>query len=194
MKPVGLPDPRTGRDTYAIVQLRKENIEGSTYNMVGFQTKLTYTAQEEVFRLIPGMERVEFARLGSIHRNTFIRAPEVLSPTLQLKARADLFLAGQLTGVEGYVESTAMGLLAGLNAARSLLGQPLLVPPPETAHGSLVRHLTASESKNFQPSNINFGLFPPIETKMPKKFRGQHRAEKAISSLKQWFKAEGISQ
>ncbi len=194
MKPVGLPDPRTGEDTYAIVQLRKENIEGTTYNMVGFQTKLTYAGQEEVFRLIPGMEEVEFVRLGSIHRNTFICAPEVLSPTLQLKERTDLFLAGQLTGVEGYVESTAMGILAGQNAARSILGQPLLVPPPDTAHGSLVQHLTGADKKRFQPSNINFGLFPPIEKKMPKKFRGQHRAEKASISLEQWFKAEGISQ
>lgn len=194
MKPVGLPDPRTGRDAYAIVQLRQENIEGTTYNMVGFQTKLTYPEQEKVFRLIPGMEQVEFVRLGSIHRNTFICAPEVLLPTLQLKERADLFLAGQLTGVEGYVESTAMGILAGLNAARFTLGQTLLVPPEGTALGSLIRHLTETESKRFQPSNINFGLFPSLGKKIPKKFRGQHRAEKANSSLEEWFQTEGISQ
>ncbi len=193
MKPVGLPDPRTGKDAYAIVQLRKENKEGTTYNMVGFQTKLTYSEQEKVFRLIPGMEEVEFVRLGSIHRNTFICAPEVLTPTLQLKERTDIFLAGQLTGVEGYVESTAMGILAGQNAALSLQGQSLLIPPPETGLGSLVRHLTDSSSKHFQPSNINFGLFPPLEKKMPKKFRGQHRAEKASISLEKWFKTEGIS-
>ena len=194
MKPVGLPDPRTGKDAYAVVQLRKENKEGTTYNMVGFQTKLTYPAQEKVFRYIPGMERVEFARLGSIHRNTFVCAPEVLSPTLQLQKRADLFLAGQITGVEGYVESTAMGLLAGLNAARSCMGRSLVVPPQETAHGALIRHLTESDKKHFQPSNINFGLFPPLEKKIPKKFRGQHRAEKAKKSLEEWLQAEGILQ
>jgi methylenetetrahydrofolate--tRNA-(uracil-5-)-methyltransferase len=138
MKPVGLSDPRTGRDPWAVVQLRKENREGTTYNMVGFQTKLTYSEQKRIFRLIPGMEHVEFARLGSIHRNTFVCAPLLLLPTLQLRARPDLLLAGQLSGVEGYVESTAMGLLAGINAARLACGTAPVSPPPETALGSLI--------------------------------------------------------
>lgn len=192
MKPVGLPDPRTGKDAYAVVQLRKENKEGTIYNMVGFQTKLTYPEQKKIFAMIPGMENVEFARLGSIHRNTFICAPEVLSPTLQLKENNKLFLAGQLTGVEGYVESTAMGILAGINAARKTLQKDLVIPPQDTGHGAMIQHLTGSAAKHFQPSNINFGLFPPIGKKMPKKFRGQHRAELAESSFEKWIKENGI--
>jgi methylenetetrahydrofolate--tRNA-(uracil-5-)-methyltransferase len=186
MKPVGLPDPRTGRDPYAVVQLRKENREGTTYNLVGFQTKLTYSAQQEVFRLIPGLAGVEFVRLGSIHRNTFVCGPRVLTPTLQCRARPDLLLAGQLTGVEGYVESTAMGLLAGLNAARLAGGATPLTPPPDTALGALIRHLTESDPERFQPSNVNFGLFPAWAKKTPKKLRGQYRAEQALSSLDDW--------
>jgi methylenetetrahydrofolate--tRNA-(uracil-5-)-methyltransferase len=192
MKPVGLPDPRTGRDPYAVVQLRKENREGATYNMVGFQTKLSYQAQREVFRMIPGLERVEFTRLGSIHRNTFVCGPEVLLPTLQTKNRPDLLLAGQLTGVEGYMESSAMGLLAGVNAARLLAGEKLLTPPPDTALGALISHLTTSEPKRFQPSNINFGLFPPVKLRMPKKQRGQYRAEQALKSLEEWRHATNL--
>ncbi len=192
MKPVGLPDPRTGKDPYAVAQLRKENLESTTYNMVGFQTKLTYPAQREVFRLIPGMERVEFTRLGSIHRNTFVCGPEVLLPTLQTQKRPDLLLAGQLTGVEGYVESTAMGLMAGLNASMLAKGTDPLVPPPETALGAMISHLTTTESKRFQPSNINFGLFPPIGKKMLKKMRGQYRAEKSLQSLANWRKGKNV--
>jgi methylenetetrahydrofolate--tRNA-(uracil-5-)-methyltransferase len=192
MKPVGLPDPRTGRDPYAVVQLRKENREGATYNLVGFQTKLNYQAQREVFRMIPGLEQVEFTRLGSIHRNTFVCGPEVLLPTLQTKNRPDLLLAGQLTGVEGYMESSAMGLLAGLNAARLLAGEELLVPPPATALGALISHLTTSDPKRFQPSNINFGLFPPVQLRMPKKQRGQYRAEQALKSLAKWRQEANI--
>lgn len=193
MKPVGLPDPRTGEDAYAVVQLRKENVEGSQYNMVGFQTKLTYPEQKRIFRMIPGMAAVEFDRLGSIHRNTFIRAPKVLRPTLQCDKRPDLLLAGQLTGVEGYVESTAMGLLAGINAARICQGREPVVPPPNTAHGALIRHLTNTETKHFQPSNVNFGLFPPIGKKMPKRMRGEYRATQALESLAQWQQNENIS-
>lgn len=186
MKPVGLADPRTGYDPYAVVQLRKENEEGTSYNMVGFQTKLTYPEQKRIFRLIPGMEHAEFARLGSIHRNTFVCAPLLLSPTLQLKSRPDLFLAGQLSGVEGYVESAAMGLLAGINAARLALGNAPLSPPPATALGALITHLTASDPRHFQPSNVNFSLFPAWKTKLPKKMRGQQRAETALRLLQQW--------
>lgn len=186
MKPVGLTNPYTGEDPYAVVQLRKENLEATTYNMVGFQTKLTYPEQERIFRLIPGMEKVEFARLGSIHRNTFIIAPELLQPTLQFNQRPDLLLAGQLSGVEGYIESAAMGLLAGINAARLERGDTPVTPPPETALGALIQHLTASESKNFQPSNVNFGLFPPWEKKIRKKFRGAERAKRSEAAFSKW--------
>ena len=193
MKPVGLPDPRTGEDAYAVVQLRKENVEGSQYNMVGFQTKLTYPEQKRIFRMIPGMENAEFDRLGSIHRNTFICAPKILRPTLQCDKRPDLLLAGQLTGVEGYVESTAMGLLAGINAARLALGQEPAVPPADTALGALTRHLTNTETKHFQPSNVNFGLFPPIGKKMPKRMRGEYRATQAQESLAKWIQDAEIT-
>jgi methylenetetrahydrofolate--tRNA-(uracil-5-)-methyltransferase len=186
MKPVGLADPSTGEDPYAVVQLRKENREGTTYNMVGFQTKLTYREQERIFGLIPGMEKAEFVRLGSIHRNTFILSPELLQPTLQFKLRPDLLLAGQLSGVEGYVESAAMGLLAGINAARLVKDQVLVVPPRETALGSLINHLIESNPARFQPSNINFGLFPEWEKKIRKKFRGQERAERSLAALEKW--------
>lgn len=192
MKPVGLADPKTGEDPYAVVQLRKENLEGSTYNMVGFQTKLTYPEQKKIFRLIPGLKGADFARLGSIHRNTFITAPDLLLPTLQFKTRPDLLLAGQLTGVEGYVESTAMGLLAGINVTRIAHGQQATPPPEETALGALINHLTTSESKTFQPSNVNFGLFPAWEKKIRKKFRGEERAKRSEVALEKWIKEEQI--
>ena len=187
MKPVGLPAPRTGKDPYAVVQLRKENLSGSLYNMVGFQTKLTYMEQKRIFRLIPGMEQVKFVRLGSIHRNTFVCAPELLDDTLQVTSRPDILLAGQLTGVEGYVESAAMGILAGINGARIILGKEPITPPKETALGALVNHLTNSDPARFQPSNINFGLFPPWEKKVPKRLRGSKRAQIAHSALTQWM-------
>ena len=186
MKPVGLIDPRTGQKAHAVVQLRKENNEGTLYNMVGFQTKLTYGEQKRVFRMIPGMEQAEFSRLGSIHRNTFVCGPELLLPGLQLKKRPDLLLAGQITGVEGYVESTAIGLLAGINGALLLQGENPVVPPPETALGSLITHLTASDPKRFQPSNINFGLFPNLKQRVPKRFRGEKYAERSLQALTKW--------
>lgn len=192
MKPVGLADPRTGLEPYAVVQLRKENLEGTTYNMVGFQTKLAYSEQERIFRLIPGMEKAEFARLGSIHRNTFVQSPTLLQPTLQFTARPDLLLAGQLSGVEGYVESAAMGLLAGINAARLAMGNNPVVPPPMTALGALVGHLTRSDPKSFQPSNVNFGLFPEWQTKVKKKQRGQERSHLALKALAEWQENERI--
>ena len=192
MKPVGLPDPRTAKDPYAVVQLRMEDKAGNSYNMVGFQTKLTYPEQKRIFRMIPGMENAEFVRYGSIHRNTFICAPDLLLPTLQIQDRADLFLAGQLSGVEGYIESAAIGMLAGINAARQLLGEVLIVPPDETALGSMINHLTKSEAKNFQPSNINFGLFPSWKQKVPKKFRGKRRAEMSRAALPEWNKKYSI--
>jgi len=197
MKPVGLDDPRTGRWPYAVVQLRKENKQGSLYNLVGFQTKLTYPEQKRIFRMIPGMAQADFARLGSIHRNTFVCAPLLLEPTLQVKTRQDLFLAGQLSGVEGYVESTAMGLLAGINASRMLQEKALVTPPPETAMGSLITHLTQSDPDHFQPSNVTFGLFPALEAppavegkkpqKLSKQQRGEFRAGVALQALEEWI-------
>ncbi len=186
MKPVGLRDPKTGRDPYAAVQLRMENREGSTYNLVGFQTKLTYPEQERIFRMIPGMENADFVRLGSIHRNTFVCAPDLLNQSLQLKDAPEIYLAGQLSGVEGYVESMAMGMLAGINAARSLLGKAIIPPPPQTALGALIFHLTQTNPDCFQPSNVNFGLFPAWEKKVPKKLRGEKRLESSMAALKKW--------
>lgn len=194
MKPVGLIDPRTGKESYGVVQLRKENKEGSHYNMVGFQTKLIYSEQKRIFRLIPGMENANFSRLGSIHRNTFICAPELLQSTLQLRSRPDLLIAGQLSGVEGYIESAAMGLLAGINGARITNQEKPLTPPTATALGALVRHLTNKSPKHFQPSNVNFGLFPPFEKKVPKRFRGKIRAEQALLILKTWIEEESVTQ
>ena len=159
MKPVGLINPRTGIMPYAVVQLRRENTSGSLFNLVGFQTKLTWPEQERIFRLIPGLENAKFARLGSIHRNTFINSPSLLQPSLQLKTNPHIFFAGQITGVEGYMESTAMGLLAGLNAASFLKGKQFQPPPPSTAIGALLHYITSPESaNNFQPMNINFGI------------------------------------
>lgn len=187
MKPIGLAHPVTGQVYHAVVQLRAENREGTAYNLVGFQTKLTYGEQQRVFRTIPGLERAVFLRLGSIHRNTFVCAPRVIEPTLQMQQRPGLFLAGQLSGVEGYIESTAMGLLAGINAARLVQGKELLVPPPATAHGALIQHLTASDPGHFQPSNVNFGLFPPlVGRKIPKKERGRLRSAQALALIDEW--------
>jgi len=186
MKPVGLEHPETGVQPHAVVQLRKENRQGTLYNMVGFQTKLTQAEQKRIFRRLPGLESAEFARFGSIHRNTFICAPDLLLPTLQTRKNPRLLVAGQLSGVEGYVESTAMGLLAGLNAARLQQGIEPLRPPPETALGALVSHLTDSDPRHFQPSNVNFGLFPAWEKKVPKRLRGQVRAERSREALKAW--------
>lgn len=162
MKPVGLVDPRDGQRPFAVVQLRQEDRFASCYNLVGFQTKLKYPEQKRIFKMIPGLEKAEFLRLGSLHRNTFINSPALLDGSLQLKEHPGVFIAGQITGVEGYMESAAMGLLAGINAARLFNGENAVVPPAETAHGALVRYLTESELGHFQPMNINFGLFPPL--------------------------------
>jgi len=188
MKPKGLIDPRTEKEPYAVVQLRPENAERTLYNMVGFQTKLKYHEQERVFRLIPGLEKAEFARYGSIHRNTFVNAPKVLTPYLQLKNYPNVFLAGQITGVEGYVESTAMGLVAGINALRLIKGKDLVIPPPETAIGSLVHYLQFSNPKHFQPMNVNWGLFPEISGKRKIKKEEKVRAlvERALKALEDW--------
>ncbi len=194
LKPVGLEDPRTGARPHAVVQLRAENRHGSSYNMVGFQTKLTYPEQRRVFRLIPGLEQADFLRFGSVHRNTFVNAPSVLRDTLQLRVRGTVFLAGQLVGVEGYTESAAMGGLAGINAARGLAGQPLLTPPPTTAHGALLHYLTASDPRHFQPINTNYGLFPPLPAKIREKDRKKQLiGERAIRDFDAWKTQSGLS-
>lgn len=162
MKPVGLVDPRTNRRPHAVVQLRPESRSGALFNIVGFQTKLTYPEQRRVFRMIPGLGKAEFARLGSLHRNTFVCAPAILEDTLQARIRETLFLAGQITGVEGYVESAAMGWLAGVNAARIALGEPLIVPPATTMIGALAGHVSRSTPEGFQPMNAAFGLLPSL--------------------------------
>ncbi len=188
MKPVGLRDPRTGERPYAAVQLRQENSEGTLYNMVGFQTKMTHPEQRRVFSLIPGLEKAEFVRLGSLHRNTFIDAPRHLVPTLQWRGSPTLFFAGQMTGVEGYVESAAAGLLAGINAARILLGQEPVVPPATTALGGLLRYITDETRKKFQPMNVNFGLLPPIAQRVKGRERKALMAERALADLDDWIR------
>ena len=162
MKPVGLVDPRTGRRPYAVVQLRQEDKCGILYNLVGFQTKLRIAEQRRVFRTLPGLESAVFARYGSAHRNTYVNAPRCLAPTLELRARPGLYLAGQVTGVEGYVESAATGLVAGVNACFAARGAVPPLPDPSTAHGALLRHLVDADPRDFQPTNLNFGLFPPL--------------------------------
>jgi methylenetetrahydrofolate--tRNA-(uracil-5-)-methyltransferase len=186
MKPVGLIDPRTGRQPHAVVQLRREDRNGILYNIVGFQTKMTWPEQRRLFRMIPGLEKVEFARYGSIHRNTFLNAPILLMNTLQLRSEQRIFFAGQISGVEGYVESAAMGLLAGLNAARFLVGREMIPPPPETAFGALIGHITNGNRKTFQPMNVTFGLFPPLPGRIRKKDRGAHYARRSLAALASW--------
>ncbi len=184
LKPVGLTDPRTGRWPHAVVQLRQDNAEGTLYNMVGFQTHLKWDDQRRVFGLIPGLEQAEFVRYGVMHRNTFINSPVLLQPTLQLKARPDLFFAGQITGVEGYVESAAAGLVAGINAVRLVQGLNPVEFPPETAHGALCRYITTATAKSFQPMNINFGLLPPLDEKIrDKKAKNRKIAERALTAI-----------
>ena len=187
MKPVGLTDPRTGERPFAVVQLRKENEAGTLYNLVGFQTRLRRPEQDRVFRLIPGLEKAEFVRWGSVHRNTFVNSPKHLTQYLQLREAPSIFLAGQISGVEGYLESAAMGILAGENAARLVLGKDLIAPPPETALGALVRHLIDPTSKRFQPSNVTFGLTPPAPKKMRKKDRPLFYVKRAGEALDKWL-------
>jgi methylenetetrahydrofolate--tRNA-(uracil-5-)-methyltransferase len=194
LKPVGLPDPRTGRIPHAVVQLRQDNADGSLYNMVGFQTKLKWRDQERVFRLIPGLAQAEFARLGSVHRNTFVDGPRVLRPTLQLRVDPRFFLAGQISGVEGYVESAAMGILAGINAARLIAGRPLVVPPPTTALGALVGHIGREGQADFQPMNINFGLFPSLPGRVKRRERGAHYARRALEDFRAWIADEELER
>lgn len=188
MKPVGLVDPRTGRRPYAVVQLRQDNALGTLYNMVGFQTKMKHGEQVRVFRTIPGLERAEFARLGGIHRNTFLNSPRLLDATCRLKALPRLRFAGQIAGVEGYVESAAMGLIVGRFAAADALGRAGLQPPETTAFGALLRHVTGgADAKTFQPMNVNFGLFPPIATEHRGRERKALLARRALADLDSWL-------
>jgi methylenetetrahydrofolate--tRNA-(uracil-5-)-methyltransferase len=197
MKPVGLTEPKSGRGVYAVVQLRQDNALGTLYNMVGFQTKLRHGEQTRILRLIPGLERAEFARLGGLHRNTFLNSPRLLDGALRLKARAQLRFAGQITGVEGYVESAAIGLLAGRFAAAERREEPLRPPPPETALGALLAHITGgADAGSFQPMNINFGLFPPLPpgalTRANRALRKPMLAWRALAALDRWL-APGAS-
>jgi len=188
LKPVGLIDPSTGKRPWAAVQLRLENREATMYNLVGFQTRLRRDEQRRVFRQIPGLEEAEFCRYGSMHRNTFINSPILLDNSLQWKGKSGLFLAGQITGVEGYVESAATGLLAGINAARLLQGKGLEPPPADTALGALVHYITEADPDHFQPMNINFGLLPPLggEKKIPFKERRKRYWLRSVVAVEQW--------
>ena len=195
MKPVGLTNPHKKEEPYAVVQLRQDNKSGTLYNIVGFQTKMKHGSQKEIFKTIPGLENAEFARLGGLHRNTFIKSPRLLDPFLRLKNFQNIFFAGQITGVEGYVESSAIGLLAGIIAAHDLKNKRLNLPPENTAHGSLLKHITMNANPDtFQPMNINFGLMPDINLGSKKKKHVKGREKKkilsntAISSFKEWIK------
>jgi methylenetetrahydrofolate--tRNA-(uracil-5-)-methyltransferase len=193
MRPVGLTDPRTGRRPYAAVQLRQDNVAGTLYNMVGFQTNIKWGEQEAVLRLIPGLAQAEFVRLGQLHRNTFINSPTLLQPTLQFRQRPDLFFAGQITGTEGYVGSTMGGLLAGINLTRLLGGEPLLAPPPTTMIGALLHYITHAEPKHFQPMKANLGLLPELAAPIRDKAKKNAAlAARAHADLEEYLQGMGF--
>lgn len=188
LKPVGLRHPETGEMPHAVVQLRQDNFAATLYNIVGFQTHLKWPEQQRVFKLIPGLENAEFVRYGVMHRNTFINSPKTLLPTLQMKEQPNIVFAGQITGVEGYVESAASGLIAGINAGRLAQGLEPRVFPEETAHGALCRYITQADSSNFQPMNINFGLMPPLGHKIrDKKLKNRTIADRALAALEEFI-------
>lgn len=188
MKPVGLKDPRTGKMPYAVVQLRQENLRADSYNLVGFQNHLKFAEQATVLRLIPGLENARFLRYGQIHRNTYINAPALLRPSLQMKAHPRVLFAGQICGVEGYVESIATGLMAGINAAALAAGNDPVPPPRATAFGSLVHYITQADAKNFQPANITFDLLPPLETRIrDRKERHRLQCKLALKEFTAWL-------
>ncbi len=195
MKPVGLMDARVGKQAHAVVQLRQDNQLGTLYNIVGFQTKMKYGEQAQTLKMIPGLENAEFARLGGLHRNTFLNSPKVLDGSLRLKAAPRLRFAGQITGVEGYVESSAMGLIAGRFAAAERLGETITAPPATTAFGALINHITGgADAKSFQPMNVNFGLFPPVDLKGKKKIRKKERrpmmSARALKDFNIWLNGD----
>jgi methylenetetrahydrofolate--tRNA-(uracil-5-)-methyltransferase len=192
LRPVGLRDPRTGQRPYAVVQLRQDNLAGTLYNLVGFQTNLRWSEQERIFRMIPGLENAEFVRFGQMHRNTFLNSPTLLQPTLQARQRVDLLFAGQITGVEGYVSSIATGLLAGLNAARLLGDEYPIIMPPATMLGALVHYATHADMSSFQPMKPNFGLLPPPEHQMRKRDRYAFYAERSQKILQAFLRTNAI--
>jgi methylenetetrahydrofolate--tRNA-(uracil-5-)-methyltransferase len=192
MRPVGLTHPRTGDQPFAVVQLRQDDGAGRLFNMVGFQTKMTYPEQRRVLRMIPGMERAEFVRLGSLHRNTFIDSPRLLRPTLQFRGREDLFIAGQMIGVEGYVESAAAGMLAAINASRLATGRELAIPPPETALGSLIAYITDATRRDFQPMNANYGLMPDLKSRARGREKKIEMGARAIAAFDNWINRNGL--
>ena len=193
MRPVGLRDPRTGKRPFAVVQLRQDNLAGTLYNLVGFQTNIRWPEQKRIFRMIPGLEEAEFVRLGQMHRNTFINSPALLRPTLQWRDRDDLFFAGQIIGTEGYVGSAAGGLLAGVNLARLMSGEPPVIMPQETMMGALFWYVTHAEPKDFQPMKANFGIIPPLQPKVRrKKDRYQQYARRALAALDAWAATNAI--
>ncbi|MEX2462194.1 MAG: FADH(2)-oxidizing methylenetetrahydrofolate--tRNA-(uracil(54)-C(5))-methyltransferase TrmFO [Paenibacillaceae bacterium] len=195
MKPVGLMNPHTGKLPFAVVQLRQDNAAGTLFNLVGFQTHLKWGEQKKVFGLIPGLENAEFVRYGVMHRNTFINSPRKLHPTYQFKGKEELFFAGQMTGVEGYVESAASGLIAGLNAGRLAKGLNCLLFPAETALGGMANYITTADSDHFQPMNANFGLFPPLEERIrSKKLKYEALAERAIQAIKSFASTHGVKR
>jgi methylenetetrahydrofolate--tRNA-(uracil-5-)-methyltransferase len=192
MKPVGLPDPRTGREPYAVVQLRREDRAGQMWNLVGFQTRLRIPEQQRVFRMIPGLESAEYFRFGSIHRNSYLNSPASLGPGLTAKSEDRLFFAGQITGVEGYTESLGTGLLAGINLARRLENQPITVPPPTTMLGGLYRYLAEADPRHFQPMNANFGLLEPLPGKVKKDRKKELLVERAQADFAVWLEQSEI--
>ncbi len=193
MKPVGLADPKTGREPHAVVQLRREDRAGQMWNLVGFQTRLRIPEQQRVFRMIPGLEQAEYLRFGSIHRNSYLNSPASLGPGLAARDDATLFFAGQITGVEGYTESLGTGLMAGINLARQLQGQPVAVPPPTTMLGGLYRYLREADPKHFQPMNANFGLLDPLPGRVKKDRKKQLLVERAQADFDRWLDEAGIS-
>ena len=195
MKPMGLDDPRTGRWPYAVVQLRQDNALGTLWNMVGFQTKLKHGEQVRIFRTIPGLENAEFARLGGIHRNSFINSPQLLDGELRLKSKPNIRFAGQITGCEGYVESAAVGILAARFAAAELHGESFSAPPPDTAIGALLAHITGgADAETFQPMNVNFGLMPPVEGRHKRTDRKKAYTDRARSAFEQWLEQAKVRE
>ena len=193
MRPVGLIDPRTGKRPFAVVQLRQDNVAGTLFNLVGFQTNMKWGQQGEVLQLIPGLESAEFVRFGQMHRNTYINSPELLHPSMQYRGRADLFFAGQITGVEGYAGNAATGLLAGINAARLVQKQHPLILPTNTMLGALTHYVTHADAKTFQPMKANFGLFTVPEAKMGKKERYMYYAEKSLTAMRRFARSRNLA-